>query len=169
MLEFVLASEGNELEVATVHVRSWQAAYRGLLPDDLLDHLRPEHRAGRYTFSRTSPDDPRTLLAVWDGSLCGFATIGPGRDSDLTRSIAELMALYLDPAWWGKKVGKALIGEARAQMGDLGYQESVLWVLAGNVRARRFYEQDGWSWDGCESDFVWEGFAAPQVRYRRSI
>ena len=33
--------------VAGVHVRSWQVAYRGLLPDDYLDGLRPEDRMAR--------------------------------------------------------------------------------------------------------------------------
>lgn len=31
--------------MARAHVRSWQAGYRGLLPADYLDALRPEDRA----------------------------------------------------------------------------------------------------------------------------
>ena len=44
------AKSDDALEVARVHVRSWQAAYRGLLPDDYLDDLRAEERAQRYNF-----------------------------------------------------------------------------------------------------------------------
>jgi hypothetical protein len=37
--------------VADVHVRAWQVAYRGLLPEEYLDRIRPEDRASRYTFA----------------------------------------------------------------------------------------------------------------------
>jgi GNAT superfamily N-acetyltransferase len=43
--------------VACVHVRSWQAAYRGLLPDEYLDGLRAEDRANRYTFDLVRRSD----------------------------------------------------------------------------------------------------------------
>ncbi len=58
---------------ARVHVRAWQAGYRGLMPAEYLDGLRPEDRAARYTFGR--PDGPRTTVALLDGTLVGFATI----------------------------------------------------------------------------------------------
>ena len=34
------AEPDDAMEVARVHVRSWQAGYRGLLPDAYLDGLR---------------------------------------------------------------------------------------------------------------------------------
>ena len=34
----------DAIAVAHVHVRSWQVAYRTLMPDDYLDQLRPEDR-----------------------------------------------------------------------------------------------------------------------------
>jgi hypothetical protein len=65
-----------------MHVRSWQAAYGGLLPDEYLDGLRPEDRAGRYTSGDLRPDRPATIVAVERGIIRGFATIGPSRDAD---------------------------------------------------------------------------------------
>jgi hypothetical protein len=38
------------MAVAEVHVRSWQAGYRGLIAQDFLDGLRPAEWAGRYSF-----------------------------------------------------------------------------------------------------------------------
>ena len=55
------------MAVARVHVRSWQAAYRGLLPDDYLDQLRPEDRAPSYDFASLEPLKPRTIVAVEPG------------------------------------------------------------------------------------------------------
>ena len=67
------AQIGDELAVAEVHVRSWQVGYRGLIADDYLDGLRPEDRAGRYTFG---VDDPLTIVAVTD-RIRGFVSVSP--------------------------------------------------------------------------------------------
>src|SRR3984885_11964090 len=58
------AEPEDAMAVARVHVRSWQAAYRALLPDDYLDQLRPEDRAQSYDFASLDPLKPRTIVAV---------------------------------------------------------------------------------------------------------
>jgi hypothetical protein len=72
----------DAFEIAAVQVRSWQAAYRGLMPDDFLDRLKPEDRAGRYTLGSSNPADPQTLLALDEHErLLGFAAIAPSTSS----------------------------------------------------------------------------------------
>jgi len=44
------AEPRDALEVARVHIRTWQVAYRGLVPDEYLDSLNIEDRAARYDF-----------------------------------------------------------------------------------------------------------------------
>ncbi len=157
------------MAVARVHVRSWQAGYRGLLPDAYLDGLRPEERAARYNFASENVRDPVTIVAVDDGGVIrGFATTSPARDLDVPDD-GELCALYVDPEWWGRGVGRALIGAARAAAFEMGFRNAVLWLLAGNARADRFYRMDGWASDGLSrSDTVW-GAAVNEVRYRRAL
>jgi hypothetical protein len=58
------AEPGDAIAVARVHVRSWQAAYRTLLPDDYLDQLRPKDRAGKYEFANPDPAKPYTIVAA---------------------------------------------------------------------------------------------------------
>jgi len=120
------------MAVARVHVRSWQAAYRGLLPDDYLDQLRPEDRAPKYTFGNPDPLTPWTVVAGEKGSVYGFATTGPARDRDLTEC-GELMALYVDPERWGRGIGNALMSAARARLDELGFRNAILWVLEAGV------------------------------------
>jgi hypothetical protein len=62
--EIRAARPADALAVAEVHVRSWQAGYRHLLPDAYLDSLRPEDRAARYTFDRAGADDPETIVVL---------------------------------------------------------------------------------------------------------
>lgn len=163
-----LAEPEDAMAVARVHVRSWQVAYRTLLPDDYLDQLRPEDRAQKYDFASRDHLKPQTIVAAEGGLIHGFATTAPARDSDLT-GYGELYALYVDPEQWGRGIGVALVSAARARLFGLGFRSAVLWVLAGNVRAERFYQVDMWAPDGLSrTDSVW-GVAVGEIRYRRRL
>lgn len=162
------AQPKDALAVARVHVRSWQAAYRTLLPEEYLDQLRPEDRAQHYDFATRDPQKPRTIVAEEDGRIHGFATTSPSRDPDVPDH-GELCALYVDPAQWGCSIGVALIAAARAHLADAGFRNAVLWLLAGNLRGERFYRHDGWASDDVRrTDVVW-GVTVEEVRYLRAL
>jgi GNAT superfamily N-acetyltransferase len=110
-----LAQPEDAMAVARVHVRSWQAAYRGLLPDDYLDKLRPEDRAKTYDFSTLDPSKPRTIVADENGVIYGFATTAPARDSDRPDH-GELCGFYVEPERWGRGIGVELISAARDRL-----------------------------------------------------
>lgn len=162
------ARPDDAVEVAGVHVRSWQVAYRGLLPDEYLDGLRPEDRAARYTLGASGPTMPSTIVATDGDAICGFVTTGPCQDPQAPGA-GEVLALYVDPDAWGLGIGRALIGEARAQLVGGDFTEAVLWVLVGNDRAERFYRVDGWvADDDMRSQEIW-GVVVDEVRFRRSL
>jgi GNAT superfamily N-acetyltransferase len=162
------ATPGDELAVARVHVRAWQQAYRGLLPDEHLDGLRPEERAARYTFGSRDPADPHTIVALEGEVVHGFATTGPSRDEDAP-GLGELYALYVEPSAWGRGVGGLLHERALERMRALGPRGAILWVLTGNEQAERFYRARGWGRDGARR---WEepyGVRSRVIRYRRAL
>ena len=162
------AQPGDAMAVARVHVRSWQAAYRMLMPDEYLDQLRPEDRASRYDFSHADPARPYTMVAAEDGAILGFATTMPARDEDM-HDYGELCALYVHPDHWGRGLGVALAAAARTRLFDLGFRKALLWVLAGNARAERFYKLDRWTPDGTRrTDTLW-GVEVNEIRYQRSL
>ena len=159
------ATSEDAASVASVHVRAWKAAYRGLLPDEYLDDLRPEHRIAHYTLGFSDPDVPATLVAVVDGVVRGFVTTGPCRDPDETRR-GEVLALHVDPGSWGLGIGRRLLSEGRAALSAQGFAEAALWVLAGNSRAERFYRSDGWlPEDRRRTHEVW-GVVIEESRFR---
>jgi GNAT superfamily N-acetyltransferase len=167
-MELRRAEPADAMAVARVHVRSWQAAYRKLMPDDYLDQLRPEDRAKKYDFGTLDPIRPQTILATESGEIRGFATTAPAQDSDMS-DYGELYALYVDPDYWGRGIGVALVSAARARLFDLGFRNAILWVLVGNVRAERFYRRDQWIPDGEQrTEEIW-GLQVNDVRYRRSL
>lgn len=162
------AKTQDAMAVARVHVRSWQAAYRGLLPAEYLEGLKPEDRAARYTFEDPDPAKPFTIVAEDDGPIAGFATTAPARDADAD-GCGELYALYVDPDCWGRGIGAELIKAARARLIDLGFKQATLWVMKGNARAERFYRLDGWQADGHDrSETLW-GVTVNELRYRRGL
>ena len=154
--------------IARVHVRSWQAAYRGLLPDAYLNGLRAEERAERYDFANPDKYAPQTIVAEVDGVIAGFATTSRSHDPSLA-GFGELCALYVDPDYWRKGYGVALVAEARSRLISLGFEDALLWILRGNVRADRFYRNDGWRPDGAEkSELMW-GTQVVDLRYLRHL
>lgn len=158
----------DALAVGGVHVRAWQAAYRGLMPDEYLNGLRPEERAQRYDFASLDPSKPRTLVALEADTVLGFATIAPARDEDVAGQ-GELCALYVEPDCWGRGVGRALASAARSDLARLGFAKAVLWVIAGNARAQRFYRADGWTPDALQREQqVWR-VSVTTVRYSRML
>jgi GNAT superfamily N-acetyltransferase len=162
------AEPEDALEVARVHVRSWQLAYRGLLPEKYLSQLRPEDRAKRYDFAAADPASPKTVVAVEANAILGFATTSPSRDQDLP-DYGELCALYVDPDYWSRGIGRLLIAESRRRLVDQGFFHALLWMMAGNERADRFYRRDNWQPDGkLRRDSVWN-ISVDEVRYRRAL
>jgi ribosomal protein S18 acetylase RimI-like enzyme len=162
------AEPADAMAVARVHVRSWQVAYRTLLPDEYLDQLRPEDRAQRYDFTHQDPNKPFTLIATEGEEVCGFVTTMPSRDNDLPQH-GELCALYVDPGRWHCGIGCALIAAARSHLSELGFPNALLWVMRGNARAARFYDIDKWASDGeCRKVMVWS-VIVEEVRYRRVL
>lgn len=162
------ANPDDALAMAGIHVRSWQAAYRGLIDDEFLDRLRPEDRAGGYSFAGADPAAPRTIVAEADGEIWGFAATGPCRDEDAPGA-GELYALYVDPSRWRSGTGRLLLDHATARLREGAFDEAVLWVLRGNEGAERFYETAGWRRDGAEREEQPYGVVSNVVRMRRSL
>jgi GNAT superfamily N-acetyltransferase len=169
-MEVRRAQAGDALGVATVHVRSWQAAYKGLMPDGYLDQLDIERRRIGWERNIAEADWPRsgTLVATEaNGHVVGFAHIVPARDGDGDPAVVgELAAIYLLPEAWGSGVGRRLMVAAVNVLRDAGFAEAILWVLEGNERAQRFYEIGGWQLDGGAKDIVIADTPLAEVRYR---
>jgi len=161
------ATVGDAPALGRVHVRAWRAAYRGQMPDDYLDGLRPEEREAGWErgLRRDRARDP-VLVAERDGRVVGFAVV---RAADDPEGAGELAAINVDPDHWGTGAGRALLAAAQTELARLGHLEAVLWVLPGNHRARRFYEVAGWEDDGARRTSEVLGVVVPEVRYRRRL
>lgn len=95
------ATSADSGAIGLVHVRSWQSAYRGKIPQDYLDGLDPAHRSQvwRSALEQARPSRGGVLVAVAEGGgIAGFASFGPSRDGDTDpRVTGEVFAIYAAP------------------------------------------------------------------------
>ncbi|MFJ8660742.1 GNAT family N-acetyltransferase [Streptomyces sp. NPDC093795] len=157
--------------VAAVHVLSWRAAYRDLLPAPYLAALDVEERTAVWRARLTATDRPTVLVATDAAGRalafsCFRAWPGEGFDPGPT---AELAALYALPEAWGLGVGRALLAASTEALVAAGFRTAALWVFAGNARGRRFYEAAGWRPDGEVVREETGGRVLGELRYRRQL
>jgi len=134
------------------------------MADSVLDGLSAEDgvEGWRRGISR---DDRWTWIAACNGVPCGFAATGPTIDEGAATGTGEVYAIYLEPERVGTGVGRELFATAVRNLREVGFARAVLWVLASNARARRFYEAAGWTADGAVKDEDWYGQMIREVRY----
>ena len=131
--------------IAQIHVRSWQQAYRELLPSDFLDSLSvtlPRREA--YWRDAITRRECNVLVAEVAGQVVGWIAVGPCRDQERSGvGRGEVQAIYVLADLWGKGIGTALWQAGSGLLFDQSYKHLSLWVLAANVRAIRFYQRRG--------------------------
>lgn len=150
-----LAEASDAPAVASVHVQTWRAAYRGLVPDSELESLSVAQRTAMW--ERAIPRGG-VWVGLTDDTVAGFCAVGPSSEPDAT---FQLYALYVLPSAWGTPLGYEL---ARAALGT--EKDVVLWVFDENPRARRFYERLGFRADGTVKTETIGGAELTEIRYR---
>ena len=136
--------------IAAVHVRAWQTAYRGIVPDSYLDTMDLAARVERWQERLAHPAESEfTFVAELTGNtketpgaIIGFSSGGPERHG-IAGYDGELYAIYLLPEHRGKGIGRRLVAAAAKWLSERGTQSLVIWVLKDNVKGRAFYEALG--------------------------
>src|SRR5579862_3563925 len=159
MMQIREAVVGDAEALERIRIRGWQIGYRHIFPPEELDALPIEWSRWAESLRHPQPGHA-AFVAETDGRVSGFATTEPARDAE--NRLGELRGLYVDPDCWGLGVGRALLERAETELGRT-WDEAVLWTLADNPRARRFYESAGWESDGQTSIFERLGVKAPIV------
>jgi len=154
--------------IGAVHVEGWRWAYRGQLPDALLDALDPAGRAAgwRRILESGSTD---VIVAEDESGVVGFASAATSRDDDAPPGTGEVLTVYVVEDAVGTGAGRALFAGAQRLLQARGHTRATLWVLESNERARRFYERNGWTWDGSRGTHQVECANMPIVRYAADL
>ena len=167
LLDLRRATPDDADDIARVHVASWRAAYRGVVPDSVLDALDPIARARQWSANIAEPVR-HVALARAGGRVVGFCSSQPRRDEGLGERVAEITAIYVAPRAWGQGVGRALLAAELPRLASAGFVAVVLWVLDANARAQRFYRAAGFAADGARRLALGE-LAIPEHRLTRPL
>ena len=155
--------------LADLHMRAWQRAYRGLMPDAFLNGLSVTDRIDLWHEVLHEPPRRSAQLLLEDmGRAVGFVLVG-GEELEADATRGEVYALYVDPDHWRRGVGSALLAAGCVRLRSVGFGDAVLWVHEGNERARAFYAAAGWAADGARRRQAVHGVEVPEVRYRRVL
>jgi GNAT superfamily N-acetyltransferase len=144
-------------KIAEIWQQGWRDGHLGLVPQEL---VAARHRDSFWTRAVQRVND--TTVAVVDGEVAGFVMVVGD----------EVEQVYVAARHRGAGVADTLMSEAERQVARAGHSTAWLAVVAGNSRARRFYERRGWA-DGGPFDYAAAGedgpISVPSRRYVKHL
>ncbi|MDT7788818.1 MAG: hypothetical protein QOF58_7237 [Pseudonocardiales bacterium] len=133
MVELRRATPADAPAVAGIWYPGWCDAHLGNVPQQLID-ARP-----RETFEpRALEHVHHTTVATVNGEVAGFVMVVGD----------EVEQVYVSAGHRGSGVASALLTAAEQAVAANGHSVAWLAVVAGNTRARHFYERQGWTDEG---------------------
>ncbi len=168
-----LAEHADADALGAISGRAFEATYRGVVPDAVLDEwIMGGAASWQAAFEDRAPDSPsRAWVAEGDGTVLGYATTSPAKANWLPPpdGAGELTNLYLDPDVIGSGVGRLLYDHAEADLRERGFDPLVVWAFRDNDRARRFYEARGLVIDVPDHAWVLAEVPCPITRFRGEL
>jgi ribosomal protein S18 acetylase RimI-like enzyme len=137
----VRRAEVRDAEAITaVHDTAWRFAYDGMIPAKELTRIIS--RRGPRWWDRAIRRGTAILVLEVGGAICGYATVGPNRARNLAQK-GEVYEIYMKPEYQGIGLGTRLFLAARRELARFGFDTVVVWALADNENACRFYKNAG--------------------------
>jgi GNAT superfamily N-acetyltransferase len=128
------AGEADMAAVADLWHEGWHSGHAGHVPEGLTA-ARTLEAFHELTPARVAA----TTVALGEsGELLGFVMVVGD----------EVEQVFVGPSGRGTGVAAVLLSEAEKQVAADGHDLAWLAVVAGNARARRFYEKCGWVDEG---------------------
>ena len=129
-------------------------------PSEIPELIEARHEDSFRTRAAQRVND--TTVALVQGQIAGFVMVVDN----------EVEQLYVSALHRGEGVADMLMADAERRIKDAGYSSAWLAVVAGNARARRFYQRRGWS-DGGLFEYAAAGdhgpIPVPSHRYVKDL
>jgi GNAT superfamily N-acetyltransferase len=174
--DFVRAARGSDAAaLARVQVECWRRGYAGIIPGPVLAELTSDeaetHWRERWEEAVTKPPTTRhrVLVAVAEGAVAGFASVGPAGDADRWPGTdADLFELRIAPGFTGQGHGSRLLNAVADTLAEDRFSRVSAWVLEADTALRGFLESAGWAADGARSELDM-GVRVPILRLHASL
>lgn len=139
MLRVREATRADAAAIARLHRENWRIAYRGIVPDDLLDAITEESRFAHWDGVLAEQGAEFVYVAEdAGGRLIGIASGGPELGGE-PQYRGEVYVLHVRPDAQRRGVGRALMRAVAERLAREGITTLLVWMLRENEPARRFY------------------------------
>jgi L-amino acid N-acyltransferase YncA len=167
------ATPSDATEIARIQLATWRAAYRDLLPAELLDALDESEAAA--TWRHTIEHGPARVFVATEGQWhVGFVASGPaptdesaaanGTDAPDAAQVALVSTLLVEPRWGRGGPGGRLLAAAGAAMLAAGLARGISWVAEADKASLGFWKRAGWTTDGTVRTLDADGQPLREVR-----
>ncbi|MFA1762012.1 GNAT family N-acetyltransferase len=95
-LEIIRATGENATEMGFIHSYSWKKAYKGIIPDNIIDEFTSEKRAEIFHNVIPKAEEEYYLFKV-DGIPAGFASLNKSHEENAPKYIGEIYSIYFHP------------------------------------------------------------------------
>lgn len=134
--------------VAEIRYKTWQVAYKDLLPESVLNDFDLEKETKkRIEYINNNTGLLGLYVAIYNDEVVGFSIINDAEKTETTKpyikECGEVYAIYVLPKYHKLGIGYALMNNNKNVFSKLGYKKFVLWCLKGNEKAAKFYERQG--------------------------
>ncbi len=165
------AAPADAEAIARVRIEGWRRSYKGLVPQASLDAMSVEASVPMWKRVLAASGDRASVFVAESGDgVVGFAS-GNRLDEPRHGCDSELSAIYLAHEVQRHGLGRRLVGTVAADRAAHGAGAMIVWALAGNAPARRFFEALGaelvveqpFEWDGAplvEAGYAWRDLSA---------
>lgn len=137
-----LAKQSDAAAIARVYIESWHDTYPGVVPTALLRSMTMKGQTARWRAAIHAQSREAVIVAEDPhAGIIGMASLGPSRDRALGFD-GEVYTLYVDPGYFGRGAGRALLNAAFLVLRQRNFASCVIWAHARN-NARFFYEAMG--------------------------
>lgn len=158
------ATSADAEAVGRIHVESWNVAYRGIMPDDVIAKTDLVYRTQFWAERIADPDWPVFVIEA-GGECVAFCQMIASRDpDDDPQQVGHITSLHVLPWLRGTGHGRALMDHVLSEFRKRGFAAVTLWVLEENRPARKFYERYGFRQDAAPRRSPRTN--VPEVRYR---
>lgn len=139
MVSIRLAQPEDHSAIVNIWHAGWHDAHASIVPEGILEF----RTVGCFwTWLKCSTDQFHVAV---DNNVVGFVTTkGP-----------ELVKLYVAANARGTGIASALLSHGEEKISDSGIPDAVLFCMAGNTRAQRFYRREGWALSNTFADKLW--------------
>jgi ribosomal protein S18 acetylase RimI-like enzyme len=155
---------GDEAAFAYVQTESWKAAFKSILPENVLKKYTDLDSVTAIYKRLIDAKKGNGYILEIDGKAHCIAYWDKAREADMP-GVAEIICIHSLQSNWRKGYGSRMMDRLLDDIASAGYADVMLWVFVENERARKFYEAKGF----VPTEKIQPAFDAMEMCYTKKL